>query len=48
MLSILLDVPVQEESFISRNSNVLLVTIAVLALAALVGIFIWKKRSNKP
>ncbi len=47
MLFTLLDVPVDDGNIISRNSNLLLAVIAVLALAGLVGIFMWKRKKDK-
>jgi LPXTG-motif cell wall-anchored protein len=47
MLFTFLDVPADDGSFISRNSNLLLAVIAVLALTGLVGIFIWQRKKRK-
>jgi LPXTG-motif cell wall-anchored protein len=47
MLFTFLDVPVDDGNFITRNSNLLLAVIAILALAGLVGIFIWQRKKGK-
>jgi MYXO-CTERM domain-containing protein len=45
---IFLDVRAEPEVFGSSSTNVLLIVTAVLALAALVAIFVWQKRRRKP
>jgi LPXTG-motif cell wall-anchored protein len=46
MLFTLMDVPIEEPGFFARNSSLLIIT-AVVALLALAGVFIWRrKRKN--
>jgi LPXTG-motif cell wall-anchored protein len=46
MLFTLLDVPAEEPGFFARNSTLLIIT-AVVALLALTGIFLWRRKKRK-